>query len=69
MALFEYRCNACGHVFEALVHSNDDGPVCPTCGSKDLEKMLSTFAVNAKASSPAGSCPNAGCCGGACGLS
>ncbi len=41
MALFEYRCNACGHVFEALVHSTDDGPACPTCGSKDLEKMLS----------------------------
>jgi putative FmdB family regulatory protein len=71
MALFEYRCKDCGKLSEHLVFSADDKPACTTCGSANLEKLLSPFAVNAKQSSspaPVGGCPNAGCCGGSCGL-
>ena len=83
MALYEYRCGDCGYTFEALVLSTDEQPGCPACGSENLEKLFSTFAVSTKASSPPPSagvpdlcraqvgatpCPNAGSCGGACGL-
>lgn len=67
MALFEYRCSDCGNVSEHLVYSAEDKLSCPDCGSDKLEKLLSTFAVNAKSSpscGPAHSCPHAGHCGG-----
>ena len=41
MPIFEYACRACGHQFEALVRASDT-PQCASCGSKDLEKKLST---------------------------
>lgn len=45
MPIFEYRCKACEHEFEALVlpHTAAE-PECPECHSKDLEKLLSAFA-------------------------
>jgi putative FmdB family regulatory protein len=44
MPLFEYRCRACGHPFEALVVGTRV-PVCPRCKSEDLEKQHSTFGL------------------------
>ena len=44
MPLFEYRCKSCGHRFEALVIGSRK-PVCPRCGSEDLEKQFSTFGL------------------------
>ena len=44
MPMFEYACRACGHEFETLVRSGDT-PECASCGSKDLEKKLSTPAT------------------------
>ena len=44
MPLFDFDCRACGHRFEALVRH--DAPVCPACQSRDLEKLLSSFAVS-----------------------
>ena len=47
MPLFDFRCRACGHEFEALVRTSDtDARACPACGSRDLEQLLSTFAVS-----------------------
>ena len=71
MALFEYRCSDCGKVSEHLVFSDGDALSCPDCGSDKLEKLLSTFAVNAKSAASSGgmpSCPHAGHCGGGCGM-
>lgn len=45
MPLFEYECKKCGHQFEQLIMGSTT-PVCPSCQSKKLEKLLSTFAVN-----------------------
>jgi putative FmdB family regulatory protein len=42
MPLFEYQCKTCGHHFEALV-TGARQPLCPGCGSADLEKQFSTF--------------------------
>jgi putative FmdB family regulatory protein len=45
--LYDFHCRACGHDFEALVRPQDaGGPVCPSCGGRDLERLLSTFAVS-----------------------
>ncbi len=47
MPLFDFRCRACGHEFEALVRPSDAEPrQCPNCHGGDLEQLLSTFAVS-----------------------
>lgn len=70
MPLFEYRCEACDHVFEVLVREGTK-IICPTCGSAKAEKLLSAFSAQVKSSGPAcrdGACPSGGggspCCGG-----
>jgi putative FmdB family regulatory protein len=45
MPLFDYRCTACRHEFEALVRGGVTPP-CPACGSAALEKLPSLFAVD-----------------------
>jgi putative FmdB family regulatory protein len=47
MPIYDFHCRACGHEFEALVRPQDQEPTkCPSCGSVDLERQLSTFAVS-----------------------
>jgi len=40
MPLYDYRCAACGHAFEALVRAGH-APVCPQCGSTALARQVS----------------------------
>jgi len=47
MPIFEYSCKGCGHEFEALVRRSDT-PACPSCGSADLEKLLSLPVVKSE---------------------
>ena len=63
MPLRDFTCNACGHAFEKLVRG-DDAPACPHCGSADLHRELSAFAVGAGGADPA-AVPACGACGGA----
>ena len=42
--LYEYRCSGCAKEFELLVRKGD-APACPSCGSQDLEKLLSGVAI------------------------
>jgi putative FmdB family regulatory protein len=50
MPLYDFRCRACGHTFEALVRVNADGggfpppSECQKCGAADLERLPSVFA-------------------------
>ena len=44
MPLFDYKCKTCAHTFEALVLKGRE-PVCATCGSDDLERLVSLPAV------------------------
>jgi putative FmdB family regulatory protein len=46
MPLFEYQCRACAHEFEVLIRPGDSTPKCTSCGSEDLEKLLSHLAVS-----------------------
>ena len=47
MPIYEYRCRACAHVFEALVRTGD-ATACPACVAADLERLLSLFAIDSE---------------------
>ena len=71
MPIFEYRCESCGHKFEAILFGEQTAE-CPQCHTEKLEKQLSTFAVSTKSNSaaPAAGCGQSNCClmnGGGCG--
>jgi putative FmdB family regulatory protein len=79
MPLLEYRCAACEKKAEFLVLAGDSRlkPVCPSCGSFGMSRLLSTFSAHGSserggdmdASCGEGGCAMPGACGpGACGL-
>jgi putative FmdB family regulatory protein len=47
MPIFDYQCRQCKNEFEALVIGKTV-PECPACQSKDLEQLLSGFAVSSE---------------------
>jgi putative FmdB family regulatory protein len=48
MPIFEYRCQACGHEFEAVV-LKPRVVTCPKCAAETLERLLSVPAVKSDA--------------------
>ncbi|GAB4232659.1 MAG: hypothetical protein Kow00109_05170 [Acidobacteriota bacterium] len=65
MPIFEYRCRECNHKFEKIVWKDSEEIACPNCGHREVEKLLSSFAVHAQAGGRTAA-PDAGpCC--ACG--
>ena len=46
MPLYDFHCRGCGHEFELLVRAGDPEPACPSCRGRDIERLLSTFAVS-----------------------
>ncbi len=48
MPLFEYLCRKCDQEFEALVRSGQPAPTCKSCGSDEIEKLLSNVAVSSE---------------------
>jgi len=63
MPLFEYRCKKCGHVTTFLESAaTRKAHACERCGSKQTEKIFSTFAAKSGESSSSGSaCPTGTC--------
>jgi putative FmdB family regulatory protein len=51
MPIYEYRCAACGHQFEAW-QKMSDAPVseCPECSAADVEKLISATSFQLKGS-------------------
>ena len=45
MPIYEYRCEACGKVFEDLTMSagDDEETACPECGSPEIKRLVSSF--------------------------
>lgn len=58
MPLFEFRCRTCTKDVELLIRSSE-APVCPECGSRELNKLLSAAAAPV---SQNGSLPISGAC-------
>jgi putative FmdB family regulatory protein len=49
MPIFDYRCKACGHAFDALQKLGEGAlRKCPECGRLALEKQVSTPAFQVK---------------------
>jgi len=70
MPIFEYRCEECGHKFEAILFGEQKAE-CPKCHTAKLEKQLSAFAVSksSAAAAPSAGCGQSNCCmmnGGGC---
>jgi len=64
MPLFEYRCKQCGHVTTFLEKAGTKGRhVCEQCGSRETEKVLSSFSVGSDGGGSSGSsaCPTGTC--------
>ena len=56
MPIYEYECAACRERFEALVYGSQRA-ACPSCGSLDLEKQFSAFAVVQRSAAVPPGCP------------
>jgi len=62
--LYEYECRKCGNRFELLIYGDAAEVVCRKCGSADIARLLSTFAVRAESGKTASQeSPCAGCQG------
>jgi putative FmdB family regulatory protein len=43
MPIYEFQCEACGHVFESWQKISDPNPdKCPSCGAAKVEKLISS---------------------------
>lgn len=51
MPVYEYRCAECTAQFEELILGSET-PVCPSCDSEQLTRLISTFGVSDGASDP-----------------
>ncbi len=68
MPIYEYACRHCDERFEKYVAAFGQGVACPACGARDVEKLLSTFAMAGGAAPQRGAPAGGGaCCGGGCG--
>ncbi|MDA2937923.1 zinc ribbon domain-containing protein [Acidobacteria bacterium AH-259-A15] len=45
MPIWEYCCSKCEKQFEKILWRDSETVECPNCGNREVEKMLSTFAV------------------------
>ena len=73
MPILEFRCASCEKDAELIILAGDGEvePVCPSCGSPELRRLLSIFATHTghggarTADTPCGgeSCANPGMCG------
>ncbi len=74
MPIFEYKCNNCGQVMEFLEKTSSPRKrTCEHCGSSEVNKLLSGFAVGRSKSTgsacetcPSGPCPSDICQAGSC---
>lgn len=51
MPIYEYRCQSCGHEFEAMQKISEDRLTdCPKCGKAELKKLVSAAGFKLKGS-------------------
>jgi len=62
MPIYEYRCQECGEITEALVSMGEKADVaCSKCGSRKVERKLSTFAARGSSSASTGGATSDSC--------
>ena len=72
MPIYEFICKKCKHEFEELVMSTSEKINCPDCGSKRIERAMSTFSYSSGGSfshssgNSCGSCSSGNCSGCSC---
>ena len=61
MPIYEFRCRECGKVSDFILNGSSDGkkPACLGCGSRNLEKLISTPSLMKHKTNP----PGTTCCG------
>ena len=52
MPIYEYACMECESHFEELVRNAEQAVACPECGTGNVLKQLSSFAVAGVSSQP-----------------
>jgi putative FmdB family regulatory protein len=65
MPIYEFKCKKCDHVFEEFVfssNSNFEEIICPVCGEKNADKLMSAFSSSGFSSMGSGapSCGSSG---------
>jgi putative FmdB family regulatory protein len=65
MPLYEYHCRHCDRPFERYSRTFSEAAACPACGTSDVSRLLSTFAVSTNGGSS--KAPASFDAGGACG--
>ena len=65
MPIYEFKCKKCDHLFEEFVFSSKSAAeeiVCPVCGEKSADKLMSAFSASGTSSmgSGASSCGPSG---------
>ncbi len=74
MPIYEYQCESCGEVTEALrsMSAADEPCVCEACGSKKTKRLQSEFAAGGSKSNqpslPMGGCGRCGDPNGPCAM-
>jgi len=49
MPIYEYQCVVCGNQYEQLIRSSRDStPPCSSCGSDNVARIVSAFAVDSQ---------------------
>jgi putative FmdB family regulatory protein len=64
MPIYEIKCSDCDHMGEVLVVSGDEEMRCPSCGSRNTAKLMST--TSSMTGQPGQKMPGPGdtaCCG------
>ncbi|WP_066633013.1 FmdB family zinc ribbon protein [Desulfolucanica intricata] len=65
MPIFEYKCKACGEIFDVLqlAGKDNDQIKCPSCESSELEKLISAPFLPSSVGKPANEEKTGACCG------
>ncbi|MGQ9585199.1 MAG: FmdB family zinc ribbon protein [Anaerolineae bacterium] len=60
MPIYTYQCRTCGARVDLWLRTWDEVPICPRCGSTDLEKQVTAAYVSAGQTAQR---PGRTCCG------
>lgn len=68
MPIYNFRCEECGRSFDLLVGApNEERKIkCSHCGSKRVEKNLTTFGIKGGNSLSSDNSSGGSCCSGTC---